>query len=155
MRYAIGCDHAGFPLKEPIVEELGARGHSVIDLGTNGFASVDYPTFAERVGCAIVSGAADMGVLICGTGTGMAIAANKIDGIRAVSVSEAFSGRMARAHNDANVLCLGARVLGSGAAVDILRAWLETDFEGGRHQRRVEMLSGIKTCAEPGPEEQA
>jgi len=123
-------------------------------MGTNGFASVDYPTFALKVGCAIVAGEADMGVLICGTGTGMAIAANKIDGIRAVSVSEAFSARMARAHNDANVLCLGARVLGYGAAVDILRAWLETDFEGGRHQRRVQMLTGVRTCDEPRPEEQ-
>jgi ribose 5-phosphate isomerase B len=130
------------------------RGHTVIDMGTNGFASVDYPSFAVKVSCAIVAGEAEMGVLICGTGTGMSIAANKVDGIRAVSVSEAFSARMARAHNDANILCLGARVLGSGAAVDILRAWLETDFEGGRHQRRVEMLSGFKTCVEPRPEEQ-
>lgn len=153
MRYAIGCDHAGYPLKEPLVEELEGRGHVVTDMGTNGFASVDYPTFALRVGRAIVAGEADLGVLICGTGTGMAIAANKIEGIRAVSVSEAFSARMARAHNDANILCLGARVLGSGAAVDVLRAWLETDFEGGRHQRRVEMLAEMKTCPEPRVEE--
>ncbi len=154
MRYAVGCDHAGYPLKEPLVEELEARGYEVIDLGTGGFASVDYPAFAERAGRLVASGGADMGLLICGTGTGMAISANKIDGIRAVSVSESFSARMARAHNDANVLCLGARVLGPGAAVDVLRAWLAAEFEGGRHQRRVEMMMEIKACLDDQAEDE-
>ena len=148
MRYAVGCDHAGFPLKEPLVAELEARGHDVLDLGTSGFAAVDYPVFAVKVAQTIVGGRADMGLLICGTGLGMAITANKVEGIRAVSVSDAFSARMARAHNDANVLCVGARVVGPGMAVDILRAWLGTEFEGGRHQRRVEMIMDAAGCME-------
>ena len=148
MRYAVGCDHAGFPLKEPLVAELEAQGHDVLDLGTSGFAAVDYPVLAFKVAQTIVSGRADMGLLICGTGLGMAITANKVEGIRAVSVSDAFSARMARAHNDANVLCVGARVVGPGMAVDILRAWLGTEFEGGRHQRRVEMIMDAAGCME-------
>ena len=148
MRYAVGCDHAGYPLKEPLVAELEARGHDVIDLGTSGFASVDYPLFAIRVGQMIVGGRADRGLLLCGTGLGMAMTANKLDGIRAAAVSDSFSARMARAHNDANVLCMGARVVGPGMAVDILRAWLDTEFEGGRHQRRVEMIMDVAACRE-------
>jgi ribose 5-phosphate isomerase B len=146
MRYAVGCDHAGFPLKEPLVAELELQGHEVLDVGTSGFASVDYPVFALKVAHAIVGGRAEMGLLVCGTGLGMAMTANKVEGIRAVPVSDAFSARMARAHNDANVICLGARVVGPGMAVDILRAWLETGFEGGRHQRRVEMVMDIAGC---------
>ncbi|MBC7294026.1 MAG: ribose 5-phosphate isomerase B [Thermoleophilia bacterium] len=142
MRYAVGCDHAGFVLKEPLVAELKAAGHEVLDMGTNGPESVDFPVFAGRVAEAIGRGEADMGLLICGTGLGMAITANRYPGIRAVSLSDVFSARMARRHNDANVLCLGARVLGVGAAIEVLRAWLEEEFEGGRHARRLEMMPG-------------
>lgn len=140
MRYAVGCDHAGLPLKDLLVTELEARGHTVDDLGTHGPESVDYPLFAVRVARAVRDRRAEMGLLLCGTGLGMAIAANRVDAVRAVTVSEPFSARMARAHNDANVLCLGARVVGPGAAVEILRTWLDQDFEGGRHQRRVDMM---------------
>lgn len=146
MRYAVGCDHAGLPLKTPLVAELQAWGHEVIDFGTDSPRSVDYPVFAAKVARALGAGEAEMGLLLCGTGLGMAITANKFPGIRAVAVSEAFSARMARNHNDANVLCLGARVLGVGAALDVLRAWLGETFEGGRHQRRVNMIMEAPEC---------
>ncbi|GAB4254528.1 MAG: ribose 5-phosphate isomerase B [Thermoleophilia bacterium] len=146
MRYAVGCDHAGLPLKRPLVAELQAWGHEVIDFGTDDPQSVDYPVFAAKVARALGAGEAEMGLLLCGTGLGMAITANKFPGIRAVTVSEAFSARMARNHNDANVLCLGARVLGVGAALDVLRAWLGETFAGGRHQRRVDMIMEAPEC---------
>ncbi|MCZ7663306.1 MAG: ribose 5-phosphate isomerase B [Thermoleophilia bacterium] len=146
MRYAVACDHAGYQLKAPLVAELTARGHEILDLGTDGPESVDYPVFAAKVARAIGSGDADMGLLLCGTGLGMAVTANKFPGVRAVTVSEAFSARMARNHNDANILCLGARVLGEGAALDVLRAWLGEVFEGGRHQRRVDMIMEAPEC---------
>jgi len=126
--------------------ELQAWGHEVIDFGTDGPESVDYPVFAAKVARALGAGEAEMGLLLCGTGLGMAITANKFPGIRAVTVSEAFSARMARNHNDANVLCLGARVLGVGAALDVLRAWLGETFAGGRHQRRVAMIMEAPEC---------
>lgn len=140
MRYAVGCDHAGLPLKAPLVAELVRQGHEVTDFGTDGPESVDYPRFAARVARAVSSGDADMGLLLCGTGVGMALTANRFRGIRAASVSESFSARMARAHNDANILCMGARVLGPGAAVEILQVWLQQGFEGGRHRRRVDQM---------------
>jgi len=150
MRYAVGCDHAGLPLKAPLVAELEARGHEIHDLGTHGPESVDYPLFAGRVACAVRDGRADMGLLLCGTGLGMAIAANRVEGVRAVAVSEPFSARMARAHNDANVLCMGARVVGPGAAVEILGVWMDQVFEGGRHQRRVDMMMNPEDCGDEG-----
>lgn len=140
MRYAVACDHAGLPLKPVLVAELEANGHEVRDLGTTTTESVDYPLYAVKVARAVEAGEADMGLLICGTGTGMALTANKAAAVRAVAVSECFSARMAREHNDANILCLGARVLGPGAAVEILRTWLSADFQGGRHARRVQMI---------------
>lgn len=140
MRYAVACDHAGLPLKPVLVAELQAQRHVVQDYGTDSAEPVDYPLYAAKVARAVEEGRADMGLLICGTGTGMALAANKAAAIRAVSVSDCFSARMAREHNDANILCLGARVLGPGAAVEVLRAWLAADFQGGRHARRVEMI---------------
>ena len=140
MRYAVGCDHAGLPLKAPLVAELQRQGHEVIDFGTNGPDSVDYPRFAARVARAVQEGQADRGLLFCGTGLGMALTANRFRGVRAVAVSESFSARMARAHNDANVLCMGARVVGVGAAVEILQVWLQQGFEGGRHQHRVDLM---------------
>jgi ribose 5-phosphate isomerase B len=145
MRYAVGCDHAGFPLKEPLLAELRAQGHEVLDVGTDGRESVDYPRFASLVARAVQAGEADFGLLLCGTGLGMAISANKFKGIRAAVVSEEFSARMARRHTDCNVLCMGARVLGPGSAVGVLAAWLSEEYEGGRHQRRVDMIEEFET----------
>jgi ribose 5-phosphate isomerase B len=142
MRYAVGCDHAGLLLKAPLVAELKCHGHDVLDLGTSSPESVDYPVYGIAVAETIEAGEADRGLLLCGTGMGMALTANRFRTIRAVAVSEPFSARMARLHNDANVLCMGARVVGAGAAVEILRAWLAEEFEGGRHQRRVDMIMG-------------
>jgi ribose 5-phosphate isomerase B len=142
MRYAFGCDHGGFVLKEPLLAELRAAGHEVTDMGTDSAERVDFPVFADKVARAVGSGEVDMGVLVCGTGLGMALAAGKHPGIRALPVGDAYSARMARRHNDANILCLGGRVLGPGAAIDVLRAWLEEDFEGGRYAERLEMIRG-------------
>lgn len=142
MRYGFGCDHAGFELKQPLVAELTAQGHDVVDMGTHGPERVDFPDFANKVAQAVAAGEVDMGVLVCGTGLGMALAANRFPGVRAVAVSESFSARMARRHNDANILCLGARVLGAGAAVEILKAWLAEEFEGGKYAERLEMMRG-------------
>lgn len=137
MVVAVGADHAGVALKDALVAYLGARGVEVVDFGTHGTASVDYPDFAVQVARAVAGGRADSGLLVCGTGQGMAMAANKIAGVRAAVVAEPFSAAMTRAHNDANVLCIGARVVGGGVAEAILDAWLGTAFEGGRHARRV------------------
>lgn len=143
MRIAIGCDHAGYRLKGVLVDHLESLGHQVHDVGTDGPDSVDYPDFAHALTERIVGGAADLGVLICGTGIGMSMAANKRPGIRAAAVSETFSARATRQHNDANVLCIGERVVGPGLAVDILDAFLEGGFEGGRHQRRVDKIESL------------
>ncbi len=137
MVVAVGADHAGVALKDALVVYLRARGVEVVDFGTHGPASVDYPDFAVQVARAVAGGRADSGLLVCGTGQGMAMAANKIAGVRAAVVAEPFSAAMTRAHNDANVLCIGARVVGGGVAEAILDAWLTTTFEGGRHARRV------------------
>jgi ribose 5-phosphate isomerase B len=150
MRYGFGCDHAGFELKEPLVAELVAAGHEVVDMGTYDTGRVDFPVFADKVAQAVSAGELDMGVLVCGTGLGMALAAGKYPDVRAVVLSESFSARMARRHNDANVLCLGARVLGSGAAVEILRAWLQEDFLGGKYAERLEMIRGGYKGVEKG-----
>lgn len=140
MHYAVACDHAGLLLKAVLVAELEAQGHRVTDFGTDTPDSVDYPDYAIPVAREVEAGRADMGLLICGTGLGMALAANRAAAVRAVTVSESFSARMAREHSNANILCLGARVVGPGAAVEILRTWLSSEFQGGRHQRRVDMI---------------
>lgn len=136
-----GSDHAGIELKRALVEHATRRGFSVTDLGTESSASCDYPDFAHSVADAVVRGAdvspAPLGVLVCGTGIGMSIAANRHAGVRAAVVSDTFSARMTRMHNDANVLCLGARVVGVGLAQDILDAFLDAAYEGGRHAGRV------------------
>jgi ribose 5-phosphate isomerase B len=147
VRYAVGCDHGGFVLKAPLVGELEAHGHEVLDLGTTGPESVDYPRYAAHVARAILDGRAERGLLICGTGLGMAMTANKFPGIRAAAVSEPFSARMARRHNDAQILCLGGRVLGEGAAIEVLQAWLAEEFEGGRHERRLALIAELASEA--------
>jgi ribose 5-phosphate isomerase B len=140
---ALGADHAGFPLKEDLKTWLISRGFDVVDLGTQSAESVDYPDFAVGVGSAIAAGKADCGVLVCGTGIGMAMAANKVPGIRAAACTDAFSARMSREHNDANVLALGARITARDAAIEILEIWLGAEFAGGRHARRVEKILAL------------
>ena len=141
---AIGCDHAGVELKNAVEEELKAQGIEYKGFGTFDSASVDYPLIAQKVACSVASGESKRGILICGTGVGMSIAANKVNGIRASLCHDTFSARMTRMHNDSNVLCMGARVIGVGLALDITNAWLHTDFEGGRHQRRVDLMTQME-----------
>ena len=144
MRVALGSDHGGYELKEAILKHLEAQGLEVQDLGTHSTDSVDYPKYGFAVGNAIIKGEADLGIAICGTGQGMAMAANKISGIRAAVCSETFSARMGREHNNANVLTLGARVIGVGLALDVVDIFLKTEFTGGRHARRVNLISDIE-----------
>ena len=145
MRVAIASDHGGFALKTELVEHLQTAGHEVRDLGTDSEVSTDYPGYAGRVAALVASSHVDRGVLVCGTGQGMAICANKVRGVRAAVVSDTFSARMAMAHNDARVLCLGGRVVGPSIAVECLDAWLNTEFEGGRHARRVAGITSLET----------
>ncbi|MBP1611697.1 MAG: rpiB [Acidobacteria bacterium] len=140
MRLAAASDHAGFPLKNHLVAWLSARGHEVIDLGTHSAESTDYPDFAHEVARRIASGEVERGLLVCGTGIGMSIAANRHAGVRAARCLTEYDARMARAHNDANVLALGERVTGAGLAEAILETFLATAFEGGRHARRVQKI---------------
>lgn len=142
MRYAFGCDHAGFALKAVLLEQLETAGHEVIDMGTYNTEPTDYPVYANKVAEAVERGLADRGLLVCGTGAGMAMAANKYPNIRAVAAGDCFTARMSRRHNDANVLCLGARVTGPGLAVEILRLWMAEEFEGGRHVARLQKIRG-------------
>ena len=138
---AVASDHAGFELKEVLKSDLIGMGISVIDLGANNEDSVDYPDFADAVSDAFKDGKADTGVLVCGTGIGISIAANRHAGIRAALVHDALGARMARQHNDANVICFGGRMIGGEVARDCLQVFLSTEFEGGRHARRVDKLS--------------
>jgi len=140
VKIAIGCDHGGIDLKNTVVSVLTELGHEVDDQGCNSTDSVDYPNFARSVSSLVKEGKCQFGVLICGTGIGMSMAANRIPGIRAALCHEMFSARMSREHNDANVLCLGARVIGSGLAAEIVRTWMSTEFAGGRHQSRIDMF---------------
>jgi ribose 5-phosphate isomerase B len=144
MIVAIAADHAGVSLKSELTEELRRLGHEPLDLGPATTASVDYPDFAQKVTAAVSGGAAPLGVLICGTGVGMSMAANKAHGIRAALCHTDFEARMSRAHNDANVLCLGERVTGVGVAIDILRTFLSGQFEGGRHAARVAKVGALE-----------
>jgi ribose 5-phosphate isomerase B len=142
---AIACDHGGLALKEYLLSLLTGLGYRIEDLGTNSPDSVDYPDFASRLAKGVAAGRYWCGILVCGTGIGMSMAANRHSGIRAAVCTSTYTARMARAHNDANVLCLGGRVLGLGEAEDITRAFLEGRFEGGRHQQRIEK---IDSCAD-------
>jgi ribose 5-phosphate isomerase B len=140
MKLVIASDHAGLELKKELLSALGERSLEVTDLGTYSGASVDYPDFATQVAKAVGSGAASLGVLICGTGIGMSIVANKYKGVRAALCHTEYEARMSRAHNDANVLCLGQRVLGPGVARAVLEAFLDGSFEGARHERRLQKI---------------
>ena len=144
MRIALGADHAGYELKDRIKRHLQQRGVDVRDEGTNSSESVDYPDFARTVAYDVHEGRAELGILVCGSGIGMAISANKVAGIRAASVSSEYEAQMSREHNNANVLTLGARILPAEQALKIVDAWLAAKFAGGRHQRRVEKIAAIE-----------
>lgn len=137
---AVGADHGGVRLKQVVVHALERRGIPFVDLGTNDEVSVDYPDFAAKVASGVANGDYDRGILICGTGIGMSIAANKFFGVRAALCHDTYTARMARLHNDANILVLGERVTGPGVAEEIVEVWLDTPFEGGRHTARVEKI---------------
>jgi len=142
-RIVFGSDHAGMSLRAEAVRVAAAAGYEVEDLGPFSTDSVDYPDFAARVGQAVVEGRARLGVLVCGTGIGMSIAANKVKGVRAAHCTTEYEARMARAHNDANVLCMGERVIGLGLGGAVTAAFLAQPFEGGRHQRRVDKIAAL------------
>ena len=144
MRIALGADHAGFQLKQDVKRQLDARGISYTDFGTDSAESVDYPDFAQKVGASVADGQFDRGILFCGSGIGMAIAANKIPGVRAAAVFDADAARLSREHNDANVLSLAGRVTSADQAREIIDAFLATPFAGGRHQRRVDKIGAIE-----------
>ena len=144
MKIAIGADHTAVGLKSIIKDHLSSLGHEVEDVGPYSEESTDYPLFAEKVSKRVQSGEADKGILICGTGIGMSIAANKFDGIRAAAVSEPFSARATREHNDANIVCFGSRVVGSELAKMIVDTFLGADYEGGRHQNRIDQIKSFE-----------
>lgn len=155
MRIAVGSDHAGFDLKATLAKHLADGGHQVIDLGTDSpDVSVDYPTYGAAVGRAVVEGRADQGVCVCGTGIGISMAANKVPGVRAALVHDVTTASLARRHNDANVVCLGGRTLGTAEALDAVDTFVATTFEGGRHQPRLAELAAMD-AARPtrGPEQ--
>lgn len=144
MKIAVACDHGGFRLKNVIIDELKRLGYEVEDFGTYSEESCDYPDFAAKAARAVASGECEKGVVVCGTGIGVSITCNKIHGIRCALCHDVFSAKATRAHNDANMLAMGQRVIGEGLALEILRAWLSTDFEGGRHVRRIEKMMALE-----------
>lgn len=144
MKSAMGNDHSAIELKNIIKEFVESKGYEVIDFGTNTPESCDYPVFGEKVGRAVASGEADLGIVICGTGVGISLAANKVKGIRACVCSEPYTAKLSKMHNNSNVLAFGARVVGSEMAKMITEEWLDAKYEGGRHQRRVDMLMEIE-----------
>lgn len=143
MRIVFGSDHAGLDAKRALMASLANAGHELMDLGTDSHESCDYPDFAGAVARAVATGEADRGVLICGTGQGVAMSANKVPGARAGVVTDAFSAAMIREHNDAKIICFGARIIAQASMERLLSVFLATDFAGGRHQRRVDKLEGL------------
>ncbi|GAQ94829.1 ribose 5-phosphate isomerase B [Thermodesulfovibrio aggregans] len=144
MKVAIASDHAGFELKQIISQMLKNKGYEVIDMGTESSCSVDYPDYAEAVSKAVSDGSVERGILICGTGIGMSIVANKFKNVRAALCNDLFTAKMSRLHNDANILCIGGRVVGKDLAIEIVNIWFNTSFEGGRHLRRLEKINLIE-----------
>ena len=144
MKIAMGNEHSAVEMKNIIKEHLISKGYEVMDLGTNSEESCDYPVYGEKVGRAVASGEADLGIAICGTGVGISLAANKVKGIRACVCSEPYTAKLSRMHNNSNVLAFGARVVGSELAKMIVDEWLAAEFEGGRHQRRVDLIMAIE-----------
>ena len=144
MKIAIGCDHGGYALKLAVKKHREEKGYAVVDYGCHSTESVDYPVYGEKVGRAVAGGECELGVLICGTGIGISLAANRVKGVRAAVCSEPYSAEMTRRHNNANIIAFGARVVGEGTAMTIVDAFLGAQFEGGRHARRVDMLEAIR-----------
>lgn len=144
MKIAIGCDHGGFDHKNAIAEHLRERGFEVTDFGIYENKSVDYPQIALKVANSVSSCKNELGILVCGTGIGMSMAANKVKGIRAAAVSDHFSAKYTRLHNNANILCLGGRVIGIGTALELADLFVDTEYEGGRHQKRIDMITDIE-----------
>lgn len=144
MKIAIACDHGGYRLKNVLIEELKRQGYEVKDYGTYSEESCDYPDYASQAARAVANGECEKGVVVCGTGIGVSICANKIKGIRCALCHDVFSAKATRAHNDANMLAMGQRVIGEGLAVEILNAWLHTEFEGDRHVRRIEKMMNLE-----------
>lgn len=140
MKMALAADHGGFTLKETLKKHLESRGLEVLDLGTHSEESVDYPLYGRACGEAVAEGKADLGIVCCGTGIGISIAANKVKGIRCAVATNVYMAEMTKRHNDANILALGGRVLSEEEAIRIVDTWLDTEFEGGRHQRRIDLL---------------
>lgn len=144
MKIAIGCDHGGFEHKSAIAEYLKENGYTVEDFGIYEQTAVDYPDIAEKLSKSVASGENELGILVCGTGIGMSIAANKVKGIRAAACSDHYSARYTRLHNNSNVLCLGGRVIGIGTAIELADIFVKTEFEGGRHQRRIDKITALE-----------
>ena len=151
MKIMIGCDHGGWELKELLLPHLQALHHEVEDIGTYGPESVDYPYYGMRVAQAVAEGKVERGILVCGSGLGMCMVANRISGVRAVAVCEPYAAKMSRRHNDSNVLCLAGRFIGRDLALEIVTVWLSETFESGRHQRRLEL---IERLTQKGPSSQ-
>ena len=143
-KIAIACDHGGYELKLTVIDWLNSKGYEVVDFGCNSTASVDYPDYAVPASKAVASGECEIGILICGTGIGMSLCANKVHGIRAACCSDTFRARMTRLHNNSNILCFGARVVGAGLALDMVETFLTSEFEGDRHIKRVEKVMAIE-----------
>ena len=143
MVIAIGCDHAGYELKEKVKARMTAAGHKMIDVGTNSTESVDYPAYGHAVGRAVASGSAERGIAICGSGIGISIACNKVPGVRAALCTSTEMAEMCRRHNNANVICMGARMISEELAYAMIDTWMTTEFEGGKHERRINELDDI------------
>ncbi len=143
-KIAFACDHGGYELKATILNWLKDNGYEVVDFGCDSTASIDYPDYALPASQAVAKGECDLGILVCGTGIGMSLCANKVKGIRAACCSEIFSARMTRLHNNSNILCFGARVVGAGVALDLVKTFLESEFEGDRHIKRIDKVMAIE-----------
>lgn len=144
MKVAVGCDHGGFVLKDAVISTLEELGAQVVDMGTYSTESVDYPVYGKKVADAVANGECDLGVVMCGTGIGISIAANKVKGIRAAVVTDEFMAEMTRRHNNANIIALGGRVITPKKAKSLVKAWYTAEFEGGRHQKRIDMITQIE-----------
>ncbi|MDD5451774.1 MAG: ribose 5-phosphate isomerase B [Desulfovibrionales bacterium] len=143
MEVALGCDHGGYALKGPIRQYLASNGISCCDVGADSEDSVDYPVYGMKVAKLVSSGECQRGILLCGSGIGMSIVANRLPGVRAALCHDIYTARLSRQHNDANVLVLGARIIGPGLAMEIVKTWFETEFEGGRHKRRIDLIDKL------------
>lgn len=144
MKVAVGCDHGGFVLKDAVISTLEELGAQVVDMGTYSSESVDYPVYGKKVADAVANGECDLGVVMCGTGIGISIAANKVKGIRAAVVTDEFMAEMTRRHNNANIIALGGRVITPEKSKSLVKAWYTAEFEGGRHQKRIDMITQIE-----------